>query len=508
MHIFYKILFLFAWIIVLSGCTHRNTSVGRAVITGKLTYSLFNEQNKVSSDVTLSVSDLILGKQIQYTKTVDFDGLFTLDVPVVSPSYASVSVDSNEYAGLVLLSPGRTTRVDLFVDETGKTGLHILEGIELDPQDWNNILNVNNRVRMAFMEGHNAPMFRLPVAPKEYADSMLIRMEKDLAIIHADSVLSENHKNLLYNWLKPFYLNLFFEYEDYMHRFVPQNEPKSKEEIVIRQKPEQSYYAFLRHFNLNNPPCLNDMYYSTALRSILSQPELHIPPVGDTPITDWLKETKTILGDLTGIDSGLFYDILAAEAYINQLWNELSPLSEQQKENILTYFSNPSFADILFAENDRTLFQLEAIEKNKQTNLVVNETPSVAKAELMNAILSKYNGKVVLVDFWATWCKPCLEAMEEFGTLKEDFSDKDVVFVYFTNPSSPKTLWEKKIPGIGGEHYYLNGEEWESISSSNKYGFDGIPTYLIFDKKGELKTKTTSYPGNDAMRKMIEELLL
>jgi hypothetical protein len=86
--------------------------------------------------------------------------------------------------------------------------------------------------------------------------------------------------------------------------------------------------------------------------------------------------------------------------------------------------------------------------------------------------------------------------------------DKDVVFVYLTNKSSPKALWEKKIPGIGGEHYYLNGEEWESISYSDKYGFEGIPTYLIFDKKGELKMKTTAYPGNDAMRKMIEGLLL
>jgi hypothetical protein len=73
--------------------------------------------------------------------------------------------------------------------------------------------------------------------------------------------------------------------------------------------------------------------------------------------------------------------------------------------------------------------------------------------------------------------------------------------------SSPKKLWGKKIPGIGGEHYYLTGEEWKSISYSDKYSFDGIPTYLIFDKNGELKKKITAYPGNDAMRSMIEELL-
>jgi hypothetical protein len=65
----------------------------------------------------------------------------------------------------------------------------------------------------------------------------------------------------------------------------------------------------------------------------------------------------------------------------------------------------------------------------------------------------------------------------------------------------------KRILEIGGEHYYLTAEEWKIISGSNKYGFDGIPTYLIFDKNGELKRKITAYPGTEEMREMIEELL-
>jgi thioredoxin-related protein len=101
-----------------------------------------------------------------------------------------------------------------------------------------------------------------------------------------------------------------------------------------------------------------------------------------------------------------------------------------------------------------------------------------------------------------------MSAISESRKLKAEMIDKDVVFVYITNSSSPKELWEQKIPGIGGEHYYLgNKGEWESISYSEKYGFEAIPTYLIFDSEGNLQNKLTAYPGNDKFKHLIQNLL-
>jgi len=420
MNTFYKFLILFAWIIVLSGCTPQNTSSGRATVTGKFTDPVLGKQSNTYI-ITLSVPNLILGKTTDYQTTMKSDGSFNIDIPVVSPVYTEVSVGSEKYGGRILLSPRKTTRLDLFLDESSKLRLRKIENFDLKAEDLININNVSSKMLEAIQKGINSPKLTLSSTPTEYADSMLIRMEKDLTIVYEDSILSKEHKESYCNLLKQFYLNVsFLAYENNMRLlYINSNRQNGKEdnaEPFVPQNPDKSYYTFLKRFDLNNPPRLNDMYYSKNLQTILSKPELNIPRIGDTPIADWLKK--------------------------------------------------------------------------------------------VNAIVSKYKGKVVVVDFWATWCEPCMNAIEKMKTYVEDeFSNKNVVFVYISNISSPKGLWEKKILEIGHEHYYLNEEEWESMSYSKQYGFSGIPSYLLFNSTGKLKYKIFGYPGNIDMQEMMEELL-
>lgn len=80
-----------------------------------------------------------------------------------------------------------------------------------------------------------------------------------------------------------------------------------------------------------------------------------------------------------------------------------------------------------------------------------------------------------------------------------------MVFVYITTESSPREEWRQKIESIIGEHYYLTREQWNHLLGS--FGFDGIPSYLFYDRDGALKDKKTGGLSEMSMREKIEALL-
>lgn len=72
-------------------------------------------------------------------------------------------------------------------------------------------------------------------------------------------------------------------------------------------------------------------------------------------------------------------------------------------------------------------------------------------------------------------------------------------------PLHQKNYGKKKIKGIGNEHYYLTDTQWEYIM--NWFEFEGIPSYLLYDKSGRLMNKFTAFPENEKVKEMIDSLL-
>ena len=130
---------------------------------------------------------------------------------------------------------------------------------------------------------------------------------------------------------------------------------------------------------------------------------------------------------------------------------------------------------------------------------------NVAPKDILQTILNKYKGKVVLIDVWATWCGPCRAGHKAMKPMKEKMAGKDIQFVYITSPSSPLSKWQEMIKDIDGDHYYLTKEQYTYLL--NKYESDGIPTYVIYDRKGKQTYKEVGFPGVEPIQKAIEEAM-
>ena len=200
-------------------------------------------------------------------------------------------------------------------------------------------------------------------------------------------------------------------------------------------------------------------------------------------------------------NKGVLFDFIEAKKWSQAIEN-FAPLTEQQKADFKT-FSTPAFGEMLTVQNTELLNKIEL--NKKKSGFTPYDVPNVDNEKLFKAITSKYEGKVVLFDFWATWCGPCRMANKTMIPMKEELKDKPIIFVYLTGETSPKGTWENMITDIHGDHYRMSNAQWRYMMDS--FEIKGVPTYFIVDKKGEIVFRETGFPGIDVMKEKLLDAL-
>jgi len=135
-----------------------------------------------------------------------------------------------------------------------------------------------------------------------------------------------------------------------------------------------------------------------------------------------------------------------------------------------------------------------------------------ANKNVLDSIKSANKGKVILFNFWATWCKPCVEEFPDLVKLNEKYKDSTFKIV-FVSLDFGKALGEKtkaflKKHDVDYTSYFNNFAKDEDLINYMDKNWEGsIPATFIFDKAGVLKKSFIGKQKYDDFKKVVIKYL-
>ena len=101
--------------------------------------------------------------------------------------------------------------------------------------------------------------------------------------------------------------------------------------------------------------------------------------------------------------------------------------------------------------------------------------------------LTEYRGSVVILDFWATWCKPCTKTFPELHALQEEYADRGVVLLVISLDKSARRARDHLVENGFATDNVLWGSLEEARGVKELYGVGGIPRTFVVDRTGYIR---------------------
>ncbi len=178
---------------------------------------------------------------------------------------------------------------------------------------------------------------------------------------------------------------------------------------------------------------------------------------------------------------------------INALLSQHTFFNIESRLKYLTRFRN-DFNDTVLVNELMTKYNMKFQIDNEISLESID-----GKTSTLETLLSEHHGKVVYVDYWASWCAPCIAEMPSSKALQTNFDPSEVVFVYLSTDRR-KENWLRAIE----KHKLDVGHHFRITNVNTSKGLENlnipfIPRYMIYDTKGELTNNDAPRPSESAL---------
>lgn len=251
------------------------------------------------------------------------------------------------------------------------------------------------------------------------------------------------------------------------------------------------YYNYEDSMELDNIALLNVSEYTGYLSNYVSI------RLYDKPITTMEEYVEAIPSYFDLADSALLEPNIKSRILKSLFDRYARNISFDKVTELQSQYASALVGDDKTFVNDK-IAQLEMIREGAE---VPNFTFYTLDDDSVK--LSDYRGKIVYIDFWATWCGPCIGEQPYLEEVIENLGDEKIEFISLSTDAT-RQPWKKMVADkeLSGTHLWTEGA-WDS-DIMDHFVINGIPHYVIIDEDGKIIDNNATRPSQGVEEELRE----